>query len=944
MQRITCAVLFASLAACTIRPVQDGANETLPSTIDEEAAPMVVEEVNNTPLVAGYASATSVAQGGHLTFYVSSGVPTYDLLIFREGANGRELVHSAPNLPGRQFACANPTGVKVTNANASVGCMWPASYVLNVPREWPSGLYVADLLDDDDSPGKYGSYIHFVVTEDQPGMEANIVVMLPTNTWQAYNTYGRFSLYQHPTLSELGVKLTLDRPHRICGDTDCPSRWESPLVIWLAKEGYRADYIANEDLHNQPDLLSHYDLFISAGHDEYWTKEMRDHLDAYLNAGGNLAVLGGNTMFRQVRYENNGRTLVGYKHQKQYDPLYGVDNIRVTTDFRAAPVNWPQNSSIGLGWTGWVNNNGGAASQTTELGRYTVYRTSHWLFKDTGLTDGNTLWYEPNAKVEVDGAEFVWQNNLPVVTGRERTPLNFVILGLEPSVGGSLTDGYAMMGMYQHASGGTVFHAGSFGWPRGLLPQYNPQHYGIVGQITHNLLRTLSAQALPNLPTSTPTLTPIPTSTLTPMNTPAPTLTSIVPSTLTPTPTPTLLPTPTATPLLTSTPTPTQPANDLIFSDGFETGNLSTWTAKNADYGDLSAKSSAALVGSYGMHALIDDNTPIYVVDHSPNDEMRYRMRFYFDPNSITMQSGENHYIFYGFNETSLPVLDCTLRFYNGAYQIRASVRDDASTWYGTNWFTISDAQHIIEFDWQASTAAGANNGRITFWIDGVQRGNIAGIDNDTRRITRVALGPTGGIDNGTRGATYFDAFESRQSSIIGPATGSMNLASSEDAWEASLVDSVLSVASLVPNATSTLAATLDGVQVEIIIPAQAIAMPATAILTHVEDFGRPDGYTMVGSSFALHLGDVDSEFASVMVQPATIILNYGSLLDSLDPTAGISLLVWNSELQVWEQAYATLRPSEPVLSAQINPLKIYALWQSEASFGNITRLPAIHR
>jgi hypothetical protein len=78
-------------------------------------------------------------------------------------------------------------------------------------------------------------------------------------------------------------------------------------------------------------------------------------------------------------------------------------------------------------------------------------------------------------------------------------------------------------------------------------------------------------------------------------------------------------------------------------------------------------------------------------------------------------------------------------------------------------------APHSIELDWRAATGAGANNGGLTLWIDGSQKADITGIDNDTRRIDRVQWGATTGLDTGTRGAYYFDVFESRRQTYIGP-------------------------------------------------------------------------------------------------------------------------------------------------------------------------------
>jgi hypothetical protein len=64
---------------------------------------------------------------------------------------------------------------------------------------------------------------------------------------------------------------------------------------------------------------------------------------------------------------------------------------------------------------------------------------------------------------------------------------------------------------------------------------------------------------------------------------------------------------------------------------------------------------------------------------------------------------------------------------------------------------------------------SGANNGGLTFWIDGVQQADLTGVDNDTRRIDHVRLGAASGVDNVTRGTCFFDTFESRRSTYIGP-------------------------------------------------------------------------------------------------------------------------------------------------------------------------------
>jgi len=264
-------------------------------------------------------------------------------------------------------------------------------------------------------------------------------------------------------------------------------------------------------------------------------------------------------------------------------------------------------------------------------------------------------------------------------------------------------------------------------------------------------------------PTSTSTPTNTPTQTNTPTPGPSPT------STDTPSATATFTQTNTPNPSNSPTPTNTPGSSDLIFTDSFEAGNLSAWTSSTIDLGDLSVSSMAAIMGGQGLQALIDDANAIYVTDDSPIAQPRYRARFYFDPNSIPMASNDAHFIFKGFAGTSTEVLRVEFRQSTGTYQLRALLVDDGTTWLSTNWFTISDASHFIELDWQAATAAGANNGSLTLWIDGTQQASLSGVNNDTRRIDRVRLGALTSIDAGTRGTYYFDALESRRQTYIGP-------------------------------------------------------------------------------------------------------------------------------------------------------------------------------
>ena len=89
--------------------------------------------------------------------------------------------------------------------------------------------------------------------------------------------------------------------------------WEQPFVEWAERAGYKMEYAVNSDLEFHPENLKHYRLVLSVGHDEYWSSPMRDHLEAFIAGGGNVAFFSGNSVCWQVRSEDNGRSLVGWE-------------------------------------------------------------------------------------------------------------------------------------------------------------------------------------------------------------------------------------------------------------------------------------------------------------------------------------------------------------------------------------------------------------------------------------------------------------------------------------------------------------------------------------------------------------------------------------------------------------------------------------------------------
>jgi hypothetical protein len=235
------------------------------------------------------------------------------------------------------------------------------------------------------------------------------------------------------------------------------------------------------------------------GHNEYWSKEMRDNWDSYLAAGGNGAIFSGNTMWWQVRFSADNKQMICYKNANN-DPLKS-DNSRVTANWFASPVNRPENFSTGVSFRhgGYANYTEGGTHHPN--GGFTVTDASHWAFDGTGLSNGRAFGHR-TVGYEVDGALFEMVNGKPVVTGKDGTPTNFQILATTPAfainspsgIPGIVTNnhngrGWGTMGVFKPTpTSGTVFVAPTIDWAEGLNDSQ-------VGRITRNVIDRLRHRA-----------------------------------------------------------------------------------------------------------------------------------------------------------------------------------------------------------------------------------------------------------------------------------------------------------------------------------------------------------------------------------------------------------------------------------------------------------------
>jgi hypothetical protein len=170
----------------------------------------------------------------------------------------------------------------------------------------PSGFYFAQLTADD---GRIG-FAPLVVRPPRLGT-ARAAVVLPTNTWQAYNFRDEDGDGWGDTWYT-GVSTTPVRLGRAFLDRGVPPKfrgYDVSFLRWLHETGREVDYLAEDDLERASGagLAAAYDLIVFPGHTEYVTRREYDVVERYRDLGGNLAFLSANNFFWQV--ERRGRTL-----------------------------------------------------------------------------------------------------------------------------------------------------------------------------------------------------------------------------------------------------------------------------------------------------------------------------------------------------------------------------------------------------------------------------------------------------------------------------------------------------------------------------------------------------------------------------------------------------------------------------------------------------------
>ena len=334
--------------------------------------------------IEGY-TVPSAAPGETISFQVSAEPEaSYRILVYRIGWYGGVGARLVVCLPG----CESSAGAETRAMPAATGlglvhAGWPESHTLAIPGDWVSGYYLVHYLLTS-GPYAGNSSVSWFLLREGAGRRAPLLVQAGASTWQAYNGWGGGgSLY--PFNSPGGnraAKVAFDRPVER-QSLKRAFEWDAPLVMFLERSGYDLAYQADLDTARDPGTLEGRKAILVAGHNEYWAKAVRDGFERARAAGTSLAFFGANAAYWQVRYEDDFRTLVGYK-SATWDP---ETDPQLETDLFRALV--PPRYECGLMG---IQHQGGDLAWPVH-GDYTVppsAATDPWL-KAAGLVPGDVL-------------------------------------------------------------------------------------------------------------------------------------------------------------------------------------------------------------------------------------------------------------------------------------------------------------------------------------------------------------------------------------------------------------------------------------------------------------------------------------------------------------------------------------------------------------------------
>ncbi|MDQ0417013.1 hypothetical protein J2Z48_001185 [Croceifilum oryzae] len=393
--------------------------------------------VENKHDIEGYAPFVTYNPGEKMELKVHSPLPSFSVDFIRYGAK-EKLVHQIKNIHGKKqnydlYAYRN-------------GANWETSHLFQIPLDWQTGLYGARLYDASGKEFHIPFNLRDTSYVSRP-KNKRIAILSSTNTWQAYNSWGGASLYwyfapDHIKPSDSAQLVNTQRPNPAAtpvGEVTHLASGEKYILAWLENNHFPYSLISDWDLHHQPHLLKDFGTLIINTHGEYWTKEMYDALEQFMDQGGNVVSLSGNGCYwKTVIKENLMEVRKDGSHHLLIGERGGLWRDLERTESRMLGVRY----------------NGPA---TDSFYPYKIKNADHWIFANTGLKNGDLVG-EKGLRGGASGHETDIMD--------EFTPKNTILLakGTNPKK----KQGAEMI-YYDHPKGGGVFSVGSIAFGSSLI-------------------------------------------------------------------------------------------------------------------------------------------------------------------------------------------------------------------------------------------------------------------------------------------------------------------------------------------------------------------------------------------------------------------------------------------------------------------------------------------
>ena len=376
----------------------------------------MTDQVTHYDAIEGYSEQPSYLPGEVARICTSTAATSYDVVVERWGAT-RETMWSATGLAGVE----QPTP---PDADAA-GCGWDVTVEIPIGAGWRSGFHLVTLTAHGAPEGRAVGHAGFVVRAG--ATRARALLVLATNTWNAYNDWGGRSLYtgghevsfRRPWGRGMLVRPETERddrkarPRRFREDPDVDGEiyqryrfehgypgymgsagwftYDRQFVEWAERAGFELDYAVTSDLELVAGVTDGYALVIGAGHDEYWSAAGRDTVERFVADGGNYASFSGNTMFWQVRLERDGTSMVCHKYSAHTTDPIAATQPEATTGMWCDPITRrPERGFLGASSMYGLYSRFGMATPRGVAG-FVVYRDDHWLLAGTGLRYGDVL-------------------------------------------------------------------------------------------------------------------------------------------------------------------------------------------------------------------------------------------------------------------------------------------------------------------------------------------------------------------------------------------------------------------------------------------------------------------------------------------------------------------------------------------------------------------------